>query len=580
MIHWITVILPGLLAATAPQEDAAPRDPRNIRHGLPIPDEGYCDQPYVVTGPDGRWLCVMTTGTGHEGQGGQHVVSTVSADRGRTWSPLVDIEPADGPEASWAVPLRVPSGRVYAFYDYNGDRVGTLRGKKIRADMLGWYVFKHTDDFGASWSRERTRLPMRAAACDLGNDWNGEVQIFWGICKPQAAGDEVLFAFTRLGKYMLDQGEGWIYRSPDVLREPDPARIRWDLLPEGDRGIRKDDFGSVQEEHNLAWLGGRNWYCVYRTTRGFPCHTYSADGGRTWDPPAPMTYTPGGRVVRHPRACPKVWRTSDGRFLFWYHNHGGKTFEGRNPAWIAGGVLKDDRLHWSQPEILLYDPDPKTRMSYPDLIEQDGRFWVTETQKTVARVHEVDREILEGLWRQGEDRAVARRGCVLDLDLAGVREKEASVGKSDGPRFETGFTLECWVTLRDLEGGQVLLDGRDEAGRGVTLETTGGGTVRIGLSDGRVRSAWDGDAGALQAGKLHHVAAIVDAGPGIILMVIDGVLCDGGPDRPAGWGRYDGRLVGARCAGRVRVAPSLRRVRIYDRPLRVSEAVAHFHAGP
>lgn len=74
-------------------------DLRNIRHGHVIPDEGYCDQPYVVITHDGSWLCVITTGNGHEGQGGQHVVSTISRDQGKTWSPLVDIElrhlPAD-----------------------------------------------------------------------------------------------------------------------------------------------------------------------------------------------------------------------------------------------------------------------------------------------------------------------------------------------------------------------------------------------------------------------------------------------------------------------------------------------------
>ena len=29
-------------------------------------DEGYCDQPYVVITKDGNWLCVLTTGAGHE----------------------------------------------------------------------------------------------------------------------------------------------------------------------------------------------------------------------------------------------------------------------------------------------------------------------------------------------------------------------------------------------------------------------------------------------------------------------------------------------------------------------------------
>ena len=43
-------------------------DPRDIRNGRTIPDEGYCDQPYVVKTRDGHWLCLMTTGPGREGQ--------------------------------------------------------------------------------------------------------------------------------------------------------------------------------------------------------------------------------------------------------------------------------------------------------------------------------------------------------------------------------------------------------------------------------------------------------------------------------------------------------------------------------
>ncbi len=40
-------------------------------------------------------------------------------------------------------------------------------------------------------------------------------------------------------------------------------------------------------------------------------------------------------------------------------------------------------------------------MSYPDLIEEaDGRFYITETQKTVARVHEIPAELLRGLFGQ------------------------------------------------------------------------------------------------------------------------------------------------------------------------------------
>ena len=364
-------------------ESGRPKHPssdwRRLDAGLPIPDEGYCDQPYVVVTPDGNWLCTMTTGPGREGQGGQHIVSTISTDRGETWSPLVAIEPTDGPAASWVVPLLVPSGRVYGFYTYNGDRVETLPGqsKKIRADTLGWYCFKYSDDFGRSWSTERHRLPMRVTACDRANNWQGKVQIFWGIDKPTVAGRCALFAFTKLGRYMLENGEGWVFRSVNLLHEPDVRKLRWELLPKGDHGIRLPEFGSVQEEHNLVPIDDHLLYMVYRTTQGYPCQSYSDDQGRTWTSPEPMTYSPGGRRIKTSRACPKLWRCENGKYLFWFHNHGGRTYEGRNPAWICGGEVRDGQMFWSQPEILLYQEDPATRMSYPDLIEQDGRYWVT-----------------------------------------------------------------------------------------------------------------------------------------------------------------------------------------------------------
>src|SRR5262245_44994813 len=72
-----------------------PPDPRNFANGAPIPCEGYCDQPRVVVTRDGTWVCVLTTGPGQEGAAGQHVVATSSVDFGQTWTPAVDVEPAD-----------------------------------------------------------------------------------------------------------------------------------------------------------------------------------------------------------------------------------------------------------------------------------------------------------------------------------------------------------------------------------------------------------------------------------------------------------------------------------------------------
>lgn len=559
---------------------AAGHDPRDIDYGLPIVSEGYCDQPYVVVTRDGNWLCVLTTGKGKEGDRGQHVVSTISTDQGKTWSRPVDIEPADGPEASWVVPLVTPGGRVYAFYDFNGDRIETLRGKRARADMLGWYVYRYSDDNGRSWSSDRYRLPMRVTACDRANDWKGEVQIFWGICKPQIINHDVYLAFTKLGKYILDNGEGWLYRSDNILTERDPANLRWDLWPEGDHGIRSPEFGSIQEEHNLVHVTGDTLYCVYRTLNGFPCHTYSKDGGRSWEKPEPMTYTPGGRPIKTPRACPKLWRTANGKYLFWFHHQGAKSFRPRNPAWILGGVERDGRIHWSQPEILLYGPESKADMSYPDLIEQDGRFWITETQKTVARVHEVDKSLLEGLWTQSEIKTVTRDGLILDRSEDALKTGSIALTKRWDLGESTGLTLDLWVKFDDLTPGLVLLDNRSENGSGVLLKTIPGDALRIELSDGTTKTALESDPGLLTASKLHHVVIIADSRPGLLSVVVDGFHCNGGKDRPFGWTRWQGTMGDIAGSGKLRVGPAVSRLRVYDRYLRTSEAVANYHAGP
>jgi hypothetical protein len=310
-----------------------------------------------------------------------------------------------------------------------------------------------------------------------------------------------------------------------------------------------------------------------------------------------MTYTPGGRVVRTPRACPKLWRCENGKFLFWYHLHGGPNFAGqypqpgglnfkdRNPAWIIGGVLKDSRLHWSQPEILLYDEDPRVRMSYPDLVEQDGRYWVTETQKSVARIHELDRQLLESTWAQLEDElpdAPVADGCVAELSQEDLRAGDTGIGGPWSLEGERGFTVDLWLTVDRFTPGRVLLDTRDEDGAGWAVSTGADRTLTLSISDGERESSWDCDAGVLSEEKRHHVAFVVDGGPNIITVVVDGVLCDGGSQRQFGWTRFDPQIGDVSGTGRVQVqtgGATVHRLRLYDRYLRTAEVVQNFRAG-
>jgi hypothetical protein len=581
------VLLSGSAEGQSGEEDW-----RNIRTGCEIPSEGYCDQPYVVVTEEGNWLCTMTTGAGLEGEGGQHVVSTLSKDRGRTWSPHVDIEPADGPAASWAMPLAVPGGRVYVFYSYNGDNISKLGDREnIRSDTLGWYCYRYSDDEGRTWSRRRFRLPIRMTEVDRGNDWQGEVHLFWGIGKPIVFDGKAILGFTKIGKYMLDRSEGWFFRSDNILEEKDPEKIEWEMLPDGDRGLRNPDFGSIQSEQNLVPLSDGGLYCMYRTTTGYPCHAYSRDGGHTWTLPEQATYTPGGRRMKTPRACPRIWRAKNGKCLFWFHNHSGKDFFGRNPAWVSGGIEVDGRIHWSQPEILLYDPitgpsrenSPQAvRISYPDLIEQEGGYWITETQKSIARVHKIDQSLLEGVWSQGELKTVAQEGLVLSASAEGAR-KVADLPALPALNEGGGFSMDLWIEHSEAEAEAeaegILLDGRDNTGKGVCVKTLETGTVQIDLSDGETETSWACDSGLLEPGALHHVVMTVDGGPGIITFVVDGVLCDGGEERQYGWGRIPWNLGNVNGSGQAVLSPEVMNLRVYNRSLRTSEAVANFLAG-
>jgi hypothetical protein len=125
---------------------------------------------------------------------------------------------------------------------------------------------------------------------------------------------------------------------------------------------------------------------------------------------------------------------------------------------------------------------------------------------------------------------------------------------------------------------------RDNQGRGWSLSVGSEDNVQLDLSDGQQQASWASDAGTLRAGQTQHVVAIIDSGPQLISFVIDGQLGDGGQDRDYGWTRYAQPLGDISGSGNVRlgdgIAGQLQHLRLYDRYLRTSEAVAHYHAGP
>lgn len=594
-------------------------DVRNIETGLEIPSEGYCDQPYVVVNADGSWTCVMTTGCGHEGDSGQHVVAYRTCDQGKNWAGPFDIEPSDGPEASWVMPLLLPeTGRIYAFYTYNKKNqreVKTVDGGTFsRVDSFGAYAYKYSDDQGQSWSKERYEIPMRLFACDRENVYGGEVMFFWGVGKPFIHEDKAYVVASKVGGFgtgFFVQNEGVMFVSENLATEPNPARHTWETLPDGEVGLTTPEGGGpIAGEFNVTPMNCGSLYGTYRTIDGYSCHAYSGNGGHTWERDY-MTYTPGGRRIKNPRAANFVRRLSNGKYLYWFHFHGGEPlgrhpqvnegvgYEGRNPVWLCGGNEHDGRIYWSQPEIILYNDSIGSRISYPDFIKDGDTIFVTETQKTVARVHELDPSLLNALWNQTEARSVATEGLVLDLDsitngdTVEMPTLPALHNQGVGER-RGGFTIELWVRFDKLSAWQVLFDSRDEEGQGILVQLDDKGAAKLEmtgrafglpgsrLGNGGTVCSWTSDRDLLKTGRLHQILFIVDGGPKIISVMIDGVLCDGGAERQFGWSRFHPEFTSANGAKQATVAPSLHgnmeHLRIYDRYLLTSEGVGNWQA--
>ncbi|NSW53259.1 MAG: exo-alpha-sialidase [Anaerolineae bacterium] len=580
-------------------------DPRHIANGWEIPSEQYVDQPYIVQTDDGAWVCVTTTGTGVEGEAGQHIIAMRSRDEGRTWSVPVALEPADGPEASYAVALKVPeSGRIYAFYNHNTDNLRQVRiedasnpqGYLARVDSLGYFVFKYSDDHGVTWSAARYPIPVREFEIDRSNVYGGAVRFFWNVGRPfihAGAAYVPLIKVGGFGKNFFTRNEGVLLKSDNLLMESDPACVRWETLPDGEIGLRTPPGGGpIAAEHSYSVLSDGSFFAVYRSVDGHPVVSYSRDGGHTWTEPAYMTYA-DGRQVKHPRAANFAWKCENGKFLYWFHNHGGRDYQDRNPAWLLGGEEADSPegkvIRWSQPEIVLYSDDEKERLSYPDLVESGGNLYLSETQKTIARVHAVPMAIPQALWSQFERAAVAKQGLLLEQHLpqpaqfpAPLRPKFVDDALQPAVR-RSGFTLEMWLRVNRFDGNLPLLDGRDANGNGIALQVNGDlRCLEVSMADANAHAAWMSDPDSLRSGEWQHAVVVVDGGPRIISWIIDGQFNDGGPQRQFGWGRFSADMRDANGAAQWRIPPAfdgeIGLLRVYGRALLTSEVIANRRA--
>lgn len=584
-------------------------DWRLISEGRPIVTRSYADQPYLVQTDDGALLCVITTGSGLEGTAGQHVTSMRSLDEGKTWEAAVPVESPTNPESSYAVLLKVASGRIYCFYNYNADNLRQIEtvfpGNPVtyRVDTLGYYVFRFSDDHGKSWSPQYYKVPVRSTRIDRDNIRSGAVRFFWNVGRPFIRKGAAYLSLHKVGGFgegFLDSSEGWLIRSDNILSEADPLKLRWETLPEGETGLLAPAGGGrIAEEQSYVVLSDASIYTVYRSVDGYPVESYSRDGGRTWDAPRYKRYA-DGRQMKNPRAANFVWKCANGKYLHWFHNHGGHfienrnldepfagAYEDRNPVWISAGVEVDGpsgkQIAWSQPEILFYADDTFIRISYPDMIEINGAMYISETEKTAARLHRIDDNFLQRLWTQFSGGGVRQGVCILDVAREGeiampqlpkFRQRDIRYGNGRGICLRQGFTLSLRLRADMLNEPRVLLDNRTHSGRGWFLEVCNGKRLRFVMCDGQTSSLHECACDQLQAGREHALGIIVDGGPCVVSFVVNGCFWDGAQERQFGWSRFSQSLQNAQGSTSLRIAEGVLALQVFSCALMTCEVVA------
>ncbi len=576
-----------------------------------ISTDSYADQPYIIKTDDGAWLCTVTTNASKEGDAGQKVISMRSSDMGKTWSEPVSLEEDDGRENSYSVLLKVPSGRIYSFYNHNTDNIRRVKadnppyedGYCYRVDSIGYYVFKYSDDFGKSWSKKRYPIPVREFEIDRKNADKGKLRYFWNVGKPFVIDGDAFVSLHKVGSFgrgFFTSSEGVLLKSSNILYENDPEKITWETLPEGDIGLRTPKGGGpISEEQSYSLLSDGSIYVVYRSIDGHPVFSYSRDQGKTWDQPQYKRYA-DGRLIKHPRAACFAWACNNGKYLYWYHNHGGKNYDDRNPVWVLAGQEVDGKngkeIAWSQPEILLYEDDTYVRMSYPDLIEDQGKLFISETNKTQGRIHQIKQEFLDKLWSQFTINKVEDKGLLLEL----IDKKNALSSPISMPElpifnkqdyttpdlrkidYRSGFTIEFLLKVSKDYEDTILMDNRLESNQGLYVDLKSNGQIGIHLNDGRTQNTWYCEPNLLKTDSLNHVAIVVDGGPKIISFIINGAFSDGNDFMQFGWGRFSSDLRYVKGKKELTIINSekaaLLGLRIYNRALMTSEVIGNYRS--
>lgn len=371
-------------------------DSRNLTSGSVIANitSGYSDQPNCLIRHDAAWLCTVTYNNLPEGSAGERVITSISKDKGKTWTPRQPIEPGQTLQHAYSTLFQGKGNQIFVIYIENSDNVTSLNGADAkRRDMFGHFWLRRSIDGGLTWGNktERWEVPVRETTIDRENSWHGKTRIQWLVDKgftTQSGGAYV--AFAKVGTYVVNPPtSSWMLHSSNLLLVDHPSEITWELLPKGDEGVHNwspESPGISEEPHAVPMSSSLmsessnqdDMYMVFRTTEGTLGARVSRDGGETFELVEGSTGTTRemtaqywdengkwktSKSLKHPRgpSTPRNIQSlgGDTEYVLLYYNNGNKGFSNRNPYWIVPGWTVADTMNrtsiqWGQPEIALY----------------------------------------------------------------------------------------------------------------------------------------------------------------------------------------------------------------------------------
>ena len=307
-------------------------DPRDLRRARVLGEGPFSKaNPAVAPLSDNRFIAVTTEW--NETTKPRVVARICRVDGEETVTPVtVD------PHAAWATLYRTRFGRIYLFFLQPTD-VTLPDSEQIdrEANQQGWWAFRYSDDEGKSWSEKSYRIPLRLTEIDNRKPWRGEPFRFWSVAKPVEVGMETVLAFTKIGSLTANEKEGWVVRSRHLQNERNPDLIKFEMFPEGGRGIRQPEFGTDQDRHQLVPLDGERLMCLFQTV-GNPAQAVSPDGGVHWGLPERMVYREDApRPIACGHAAPTVFRTGEERYALLFPNRSAGSADGVGKLFYAEG---------------------------------------------------------------------------------------------------------------------------------------------------------------------------------------------------------------------------------------------------